>query len=891
MTLNFSIEYRTEWGQNVEAELCFLSAEGKTHLQRIPLETDDGLIWKGLCTLKARSKQFRYTYVITEHPSSSPSKGSMNGGLAQEGEVWRGSVVRREWDVVPRLFPADDARTYFFIDHWRDIPEASHCYTDAYKVASGQDKLPEASVALFPRTYLFRVQAPQFVKGERVALVGDQPTLGNWDVARALPMIQSNNGEWILSISGDGLRLPFQYKYIIVASPSSKGKDFNMYSRPFGEGDRERTVLWEEGPNRQSPSIDGQNTMFNVQSLPIKGGGGSVIALSDGEIRLETSHWKVAGLVVPLFSLRSEGSQGVGDFGDLKEMADWAASTGMHAVQLLPIYDTIQEGKETDSYPYNAISVHALHPIYADLRQLPLSDKKKLASFQKKWQQLNAMPVLDYVEVIKMKQEYLHLYYEETFSTLPLWGRAERQSGEEEALPKGESREEASRFSVFIEQNAEWLQPYCVFCHLRDTYHTPQFSKWKKLSSYNRSAVTKYIDAHAEEVGFYAFVQYLLHKQLSDAAEYAHHRQVFLKGDLPIGISPRSVEAWHEPHLFNMNMVAGAPPDDFSRTGQNWGFPTYDWDRMAADGYLWWRQRLGGMAQYFSAYRIDHILGFFRIWSIPKDSPNALLGQFSPALPLSIGEIESYGLPFHPELFVPDAKEPNLYHPRIGVIGEEAWLSLVKYEQDAFIRLYEDFFFRRHNDFWAAQAMKKLPALLDASNMLVCGEDLGMVPECVGPVMKQLGILSLEIQAMPKTYGVQFAQLHDNPYRSVDTIFTHDMPTLRLWWKENPERTQLYYNNVLEHDGKAPEEPSGWLCEEIIAHHLNSPSMLCLISLQDWLSIDEGLRNPNPEAERINVPANPKHYWRYRMHLPISELQKAKALNERLQTLITRSER
>ena len=258
---------------------------------------------------------------------------------------------------------------------------------------------------------------------------------------------------------------------------------------------------------------------------------------------------------------------------------------------------------------------------------------------------------------------------------------------------------------------------------------------------------------------------------------------------------------------------------------------------------------------------------------------------------MSVGEIESYGMPLVPELFVADARQPELYHPRIGVIGESVWRSLPKYEQDAFIRLYEDFYFRRHNDFWASQAMKKLPALIDASNMLVCGEDLGMVPACVGPVMKQLGILSLEIQAMPKAYGVPFAKLHENPYRSVDTIFTHDMPTLRLWWKENPERTLLYYNNVLEHDGKAPEEPSGWLCEEIVAHHLNSPSMLCLISLQDWLSIDEGLRNPNLEAERINVPANPKNYWCYRMHLPISKLQEAKALNERLRRLIERSER
>ena len=847
MTLNFSIEYRTEWGQNVEVELSLLSTGGKTNRQRIPLETDDGLIWKGMCTLHSRAKQLRYTYIITN-----PSLQSAGGD----------GVVRREWDVVPRLFPADNARTYFFEDHWHDVPKASHCYTDAFRVANGLKKLPPSSVALFPRTFLFRVQVPGLAEGEKVAIVGDQPALGNWDVDRALPMVPSAHGEWLLSISADGLRLPFQYKYIMV------GKD--------------GSVRWEEGENRETPS----NSPFRgrtsgEESLPIEGevwrgsGGWStvngqwLVALSDGEFRLEVPHWKVAGLVVPLFSLRSEGSQGVGDFGDLMQMVDWAAVVGMHAIQLLPIYDTTQDRSSTDSYPYNAISVHALHPIYIDLRRLPLADAKAAAEFRKKWEKLNELPALDYVAVIKLKEKYLHLYYEE-----------------QKSRP-----EVAEAYRAFAEENAEWLLPYSVFCHLRDKAGTPFFSTWKKLSSYNRSAVTKYADSHSDEVGYYSFVQFLLHTQLAQAADYAHSQRVFLKGDLPIGISPRSVEAWHEPHLFHTNMSAGAPPDDFSHTGQNWGFPTYDWERMAADGYLWWKQRLGGMARYFRAYRIDHILVFFRIWQIPKGSPTALFGQFSPALPLSISEIEAFGMHFEPGLFVPDSTHPDLYHPRISPFDDEVWLRLSRYEQNAFVRLYEDFFYRRHNDFWASQAMKKLPALIEATDMLVCGEDLGMVPACVGPVMQQLGILSLEIQAMPKAYSVEFADLRQNPYRSVDTVFTHDMPTLRLWWTENPQRRQSYYNNVLEHDGDAPQDLSGWLCEEVLARHLDSPSMLCLVSLQDWLSIDEGLRSPNIEAERINVPANPRHYWRYRMHLPISKLMEAKTLNERIRRLVERSDR
>ena len=820
MTLQFSIEYRTEWGQSVEVELCFLTAEGKTRWQRIPLETDDGYLWKGIAMLRSQGNQLRYTYIVTNNSA----------------------VIRREWNVVPRVFPSDDAHTYFFVDHWRDRPESSYCYSDAYRVASGLDDKIATPVALYPRTYLFRVQTPQLAPGEKVALVGDQPTLGNWDCERALPMIQTRQQEWTISISGDGLRLPFQYKYVVQ--------------------DENHSVRWEEGPNRQSPSNNDQVSIVNSQSS-------IVVALSDGEIRLEAPHWKVAGLVVPLFSLRTEDSQGVGDFGDLKDIVSWAASTGMHAVQLLPIYDTTQERTHTDSYPYNAISVHAIHPLYIDLRQLPLADANKLEAFKVRWQDLNALPALDYVEAIKLKEDYLHLLYEEQMHAVC----------------------QKDDYRAFVDNNAEWLQPYSVFCHLRDTYGTSCFSDWPVLSSYNRSAVMSYFEQHAVEVGYYMFVQYLLHIQLSEASDFARRLRVFLKGDLPIGISPCSVEAWQEPHLFHTDMAAGAPPDDFSRTGQNWGFPTYDWEQMAADDYLWWRKRLSGMSRYFSAYRIDHILGFFRIWQIPQGSPSALYGQFSPALPMTTEEIESYGLGFREELFLPDATQPDRYHPRMGVIGEPIWLSLPSNEQDAFIRLYDDFYFRRHDYYWAEQAMKKLPALIGASNMLVCGEDLGMVPGCVGPVMQQLGILSLEIQTMPKTYGVAFAQFHQNPYRSVATIFTHDMPTLRLWWKENPERTQLYYNTVLEHDGKAPNELPGWLCEEIVAHHLNSPSMLCLISLQDWLSIDDDLRNPSAEEERINVPANPRHYWRYRMHLSVADLKNSKLLNERIGTLISHSGR
>ena len=375
------------------------------------------------------------------------------------------------------------------------------------------------------------------------------------------------------------------------------------------------------------------------------------------------------------------------------------------------------------------------------------------------------------------------------------------------------------------------------------------------------------------------------------AHDYARKHRVVLKGDIPIGISRDGVEAWVEPKYFNLNGQAGAPPDPFSADGQNWGFPTYNWDEMLKDGCSWWVRRFRKMAQYFDAYRIDHVLGFFRIWEIPVPEKSGLEGQFAPALGLSREEIESYGIVGHEDLFLVDHKRKDRWHPRIAVQYQAPYEKLDEGEKYNFNRLYNDYFYRRNNQFWYQEAMKKLPRLTQATRMLCCAEDLGMVPDCVPWVMNELRILSLEIQTMPKDPNVRFGKLSHNPYRSVCTFSTHDMPTLRQWWDEDNEQTQAYYNGPLRRGGDAPHPLPGWLAKDILSRQLTSPSMLCLLSLQDWLSIDERLRLPDQNAERINIPANPRHYWRYRMHLTIEQLMKEDDFNETIKTLIIQSGR
>ena len=815
MKLLFNVEYQTTFGEDLVVNI--LSEEGKPSLHK--MSTLDGLHWFYELTKAAKSgTHIDYYY-----------------------SVMRGDEeARHEWLVEPhRLeFAAQKASRYVVYDHWLDIPEDSYMYSSAFTecIAARQREL--STKTEFSSTVRLKVRAPQLRLGERLAIVGEPEALGAWDVKKAVAMTEHEYHEWVVSL--DAATLPsqrFEFKFIVVNQ------------------EMDVTPIWEQSMNR---SIELAQT-----------GANEVVVYELSQAFFPIYPWKGAGTVIPIFSLRSEGSFGVGDFGDLRLMVDWADKTNQRIIQVLPINDTNMTHTWQDSYPYNSISIYALHPQYTDFRQLPeLKDKEKKAQYEQLRQELNALPQIDYERMFSAKMDYLRELFTQE------WAAIKRRAS----------------YKEFFEHNKEWLVPYAAFCYYRDKYGTAEFPKWPK------EATVKALTAHpspltSKELDFWYFVQYNLDQQMRGAHEYARAHRVILKGDIPIGISRDGVEAWVEPKYFNLNGQAGAPPDAFSTDGQNWGFPTYNWDEMLKDGCAWWVRRFRKMAQYFDAYRIDHVLGFFRIWEIPMPEKSGLMGQFAPALGLSKEEIEGYGVPFRDNLFLVDHKRDDRWHPRIAIQYHEAYTNLNDTEKYNFNRLYNDYFYRRNNHFWYQEAMKKLPRLTQATRMLVCAEDLGMVPDCVPWVMNELRILSLEIQSMPKDDKVRFGHLSRNPYRSVCTISTHDMPTLRQWWDEDEERTQDYFNSMLYRGGAAPHPLPGWLAKEIVSRHLTSPSMLCLLSLQDWLSIDEKLRLPDQNAERINIPANPRHYWRYRMHLTIEQLMQADDFNETVRTLITQSGR
>ena len=757
----------------------------------------------------------------------------LNVGKAAEYcyEVVRdGQTVRSEWKKHQLILPEGmKAKTVTVYDKWNERPADSPFYSSAFTDAIFGRPAVKAAKAGKGENVLLQVAVPTVRPNEVLALAGSGKTLKEW--SKVIPFDASQYPVWTLALN---VTEPFEYKLLIA------------------DKDTLAPVAWEDSDNRW------------FASLPQKD---EVVVEADLQVRFSGRDWKGAGTAIPVFSLRTEDDFGVGEFYDLKKMVDWAAATGQSILQLLPINDTTMLHTWEDSYPYNPNSTFALHPQFL---HLPAAGVKVDAAYKALQAELNSLEQIDYERVNNAKLELLHKAFDKTFKKLSA----------------------TAGYQSFVEKNAHWLMPYAAFCVLRDLNGTPDFSQWKGYAKYNRKKVAAFCEEHKADVDFWCFVQYHLDLQLSEVCKYAHSRGVIFKGDLPIGISRTSVDAWLYPELFHMDSQAGAPPDAFSADGQNWGFPTYNWEKMAEDGYAWWKSRLAKMSEYFDAFRIDHILGFFRIWEIPLWTKSGLDGYFNPALPYPANELESQGFDVrNTDLFIEDPRKVGCYHPKIGAKSTQGYMWLDAYRRSAFDRLYDDFFYRRNNEFWKEKAMQKLPALLDSTGMLACGEDLGMIPATVPQVMADLRILSLEIQRMPKSVEETFAHPSNYPYLSVCTTSTHDMNPIRAWWEEDRQVTEDFWHMILGNHGDAPYFCEPWICRQILDQHLWSPAMLTVLPLQDWLSMDGALRRLNPNDERINVPANSRHYWRYRMHLTVEQLADAKEFNATLTDMIAASGR
>jgi 4-alpha-glucanotransferase len=828
-----------------------------------------------------------------------------------------GSTVQ-DWGNDRVINPSKQGEI-LIIDSWNHAGTVENAfYTEPFRKVLLQPNHTEVRILPAPgASHTFKVKAPLLAKGQTLCLAGNSPTLGNWSTGAPL-LLNRAAGEDYLSAQIDLGRaaFPIQYKY-------------GIYDVAHGQ-----FLRFEDGENRiLSDAVAPEKHTF----------------VNDGFVRLPADTWKGAGVAIPVFSLRSEHSFGVGEFTDLKLLADWAKRTGLKLIQILPVNDTCATHTWVDSYPYAAISAFALHPLYLNLNAL-IIDKNKILpkTLEAERKRLNALDAVDYEAVMSAKLKFVRKLF-----------------------PKQKEATFAGRdYREFFDQNKHWLAPYSAFCALRDKFGTADFNHWPSHRIYRAKEIAALIEkdsAISDEIELNYFIQFHLHLQLREAAQYIHDQGLILKGDIAIGVYRHGADVWQQPELFHTDMQAGAPPDAFAAKGQNWGFPTYNWPRMKQDGFAWWKQRFEQMSAYFDAFRIDHILGFFRIWSSPAHAVEGILGYFVPAIPVKLEEFRQRGIHFDPDRYVKpfindkvlqeifganaelvkrdflvskpggnyflklefatqrqvenhfakleaNAQNQKLkeglfdlisnvilfeveksggheFHFRLAMADTLSFKNLDPQTRAKLKELYVDYFFRRQDDFWMQEALQKLPALKRVTNMLICGEDLGMVPACVPVLMKQLGLLSLEIQRMPKAMGVDFSRPADAPYLSVVTPSTHDMSTIRGWWEEDRKLTQKFFHQELHKLGDAPPHCQTWINEAVVQQQLASPAMWSIFQLQDLLGMDDQLRRKDFAAERINVPADPKNYWRYRLHLTLEELQLADAFNNRLNQLILQNKR
>jgi 4-alpha-glucanotransferase len=896
MTLTFQLRFRTRPGQSLWLSGNHPLLGNEDAARAVPMEYLDEEFWRVTFAFPpggVPDAEMAYHYLLRD----------ADGGATHD--AGRGRVIN------PASFKVDEV---LVIDSWNAPGFFENVfYTEPFKrVLLSPNQTGVSVPAPAKATHRFKVKAPLLAKTQTLCLLGDRSVLGNWNTA-APALLNRTPGEDFLWMELDLSRasFPVEYKY-------------GVYDIA-----RQRFVRWEDGLNR----------VLREPASP-----GRFVIVNDGFARLPNDTWRGAGVAIPVFSLRSENSFGVGEFTDLKLLADWCARTGLKVIQILPVNDTTATHTWTDSYPYSAVSAFALHPQYLNLSRVAAGKNKTLLKkLEPERQRLNALPEVDYEAVTKAKLAFLKRIF----------------PSQQAAAFKSKA------YRQFFAEHQHWLVPYAAFCHLRDRFGTADFTQWPKLSKLDAREIAALVAEDSEaydDIAFHYFLQFHLDLQLKEASDYAHSRGVILKGDIAIGVSRHGADAWQQPELFRMDAQAGAPPDAFAVKGQNWGFPTYNWPRMQEDGFAWWKQRFAQMGRYFDAFRVDHILGFFRIWSIPLPAVEGLLGRFVPALPVERGEFAARGIAFDHDRYVKpfitegilrktfgedcaqvkrrflfaeqkgryalklefatqrlveqyftplaaterhrklkqglfdlisnvilleDETAPGQkFHFRFDMAHSTSFQALDPGTRAKLQELYVDYFYRRQDNFWMHEAMQKLPALKRVTNLLICGEDLGVVPACVPEAMRQLGLLSLEVQRMPKRAGDEFFRPAAAPYLAVVTPGTHDMSTLRGWWREDRKLTQKFFNAELGRTGEAPADCDAALNREMVEQHLACPAMWSLFQLQDLLGMDERLRRANPDEERINVPALPNYYWRYRMHLTLETLLKAGGFNHKLAGLL-----
>jgi len=539
---------------------------------------------------------------------------------------------------------------------------------------------------------------------------------------------------------------------------------------------------------------------------------------------------RIAGALAPLFSIRGENDLGIGDVAALRELVKWAADLGLGFVQMLPINET-----GGDHSPYNILSSMAIEPSTLSCHPRDLAELKAPA-YRKILREHDAPALLgervNYPGVKKLKRALL----EAAFAALP---------------EKGSRRED---FEEFRDQQAAWLRPYAGYRALLDEFGTEVIPDWPEPARTSATAFP-WLENQPEDfrerietgAAFHSYVQWIAWQQWGGVRDFAESRGVALVGDVPVGVSIYSADVWHEPHLFDLTRSSGAPPekvfqaDPFTeKWGQNWGFPLYDWPAMARDNFRWWRRRLRLLRKFFQIVRVDHALGFFRIYSFPwRPESNGEFLDLTPEEALARTGGRLPGFIAHDDS-TPENRDKNL------ALGE------------TLTRIF----------------LEEIPA------PFLIAEDLGEVPPYVRPCLAKLQVPGFKIPQWERGPENTFAPGKDYPRIAITTYATHDHPPVKVFWDE---ALALALGPDEQKSAAARQELRAWLdfagepdIPEMQPYNetiqlallkglLNSNAWLAAYSFTDLLGLDA----------RFNVPgASGDQNWSYRLPEKISDWDK-----------------
>ena len=636
-----------------------------------------------------------------------------------------------------------------------------------------------------------------------------------------------------------------------------------------------------------------------------------------------------SGVAVPLFSLRTKNSIGIGEYLDLIPFAQWSKLCDFNVIQLLPVNDTGAEAS-----PYSARSAFALNPVFINIQSVQGSSEFE-DEIEEAKEKFDEQERIDYYKISTWKRSVLRKIYDNRYDQL---------------------RKDKVLLD-WLDRNS-WAKAYCAYSTLKAENGEKSWKDWKNFKDPTEADIEKIWSKYKKAVMFQAWMQFIAETQFCAAVSEVSKLGINIKGDIPILINEDSADVWANRKYFSLEDRAGAPPDMFSYSGQNWGFPTYRWDVIEQDGFGWWKARLAQASKFYHAYRIDHVLGFFRIWSIPQTETTGILGHFNPSIPLTLERLQAAGFKQEsleylrkPNYSVDQLRQflegdterllPICFKTLYGTmdryilkdefLSEKAILGLSEPQEikDKLLKVYwnrvfvptgdEHTFYpywywynqpvlytlpeneqqklheiigeneAAQNELWEQNATKLLTVLAKETDMLVCAEDLGAVPRCVPTVLNKLNILSLRIERWARNWDAPYSPYYamdEYPRLSVCTTSCHDTSSLRGLWKEPDFDKALYWSHA-GFPGNAPEELTPTVVRNILSHVFSANSLLCILPVQDYFALSPALSECEPEEERVNIPGTVGgKNWTYRLPCSVEDLMKNNFLCSEIRKLV-----